>query len=147
MPYCRNCGSRITKFDKDMCPVCGMKKPLEGVSSDTIEITSELDIHSKEGKKQYQAHFRLTTFILFSFLGWTGAGFFYLKFKKLGLFWLLGNLVVLLGLGILFVLLIGYKEVLGYFVSPALVYIVNIGVGIFFMAKKDLKDGNGEFIR
>lgn len=147
MPYCRNCGSRITKFDKDMCPVCGTKKPLEGVSSDTVEITSELDIHSKEGKKQYQAHFRLTTFMLFAFIGWTGAGYFYLKFKKLGLIWLLSNLVVLLGLGALFVLLIGYKEVIGYFVSPAIVYLVNIVIGIFFLAKKDIKDGNGEFIR
>lgn len=147
MPYCRNCGSRITKFDKDMCPVCGTKKPLEGVSSDTVEITSELDIHSKEGKKQYQAHFRLTAFMLFAFIGWTGAGYFYLKFKKLGLIWLFSNLVVLLGLGALFVLLIGYKEVIGYFVSPAIVYLVNIIVGIFFLAKKDIKDGNGEFIR
>ena len=148
MPYCRNCGSRITKFDKDICPVCGTKKPLEGVSSDTIEITSELNIHSKEGKKQYQAHFRMTAFILFSFIGWTGAGFFYLKFKKFGLIWLLSNLVVILGLGALFVLAVfGPKEWVGYFVSPAIAYLVNIGTGIFFLVKKDLKDGNGEFIR
>ena len=25
MPYCRNCGARITKFEKDICPVCGQK--------------------------------------------------------------------------------------------------------------------------
>ena len=32
MPYCKNCGARITKFEKDICPVCGQKKPLEGAS-------------------------------------------------------------------------------------------------------------------
>ena len=148
MPYCRNCGSRITKFDKDMCPVCGTKKPLEGVSSDTIEITSELNIHSKEGKKQYQAHFRMTAFILSSFIGWTGAAFFYLKYKLVGLIWLLVNLTVLGGLGVLFVFLAGGpKEWVGYLVSPAIVYLVNIATGLFFLFKKDLKDANGEFIR
>ena len=53
MPYCKNCGSRITKFDNDICPICGAKNPLEGVTSDTVEITSELDIHDKENKKIY----------------------------------------------------------------------------------------------
>ena len=147
MPYCRNCGSRITKFDKDMCPICGTKQPLQGVNSDTVEITTELKIHTVEGKKQYQAHFRLTTFLLFALIGWTGAGFFYLKFKKTGLIWLLSNLLVLGGLGALFVLLIGYKEVVGYLVSPAIVYVANIATGFFFLFKKDIKDGNGEFIR
>ena len=147
MPYCRNCGSRITKFDKDMCPVCGIKLPLQGVNSDTVEITTELKIHSEEGKKQYLAHYRLTTFILFALIGWTGAGFFYLKYKKTGLIWLLSNLGLLLGIGALFVLLIGYKEVIGYLVSPAIIYIANIGTGFFYLFKKDIKDGNGEFIR
>ena len=147
MPYCRNCGSRITKFDKDMCPICGTKNPLQGVNSDTVEITTELNIHSSEGKKQYQAHFRSTSFILSALIGWTGATFFYLKYKKLGFLWLALNLILMLGLGALFVLLIGYKEVIGYFVSPAIIYLVNIGTGLYFLFKKDIKDGNGEFIR
>ena len=39
MPNCRNCGARITKFDKDICPVCGTKNPLQGVGSETMEVT------------------------------------------------------------------------------------------------------------
>ena len=62
MPYCKNCGARITKFDKDLCPVCGAKKPLEGAHSDTIEITTELNVHNKEARKEYEIHFRLNTF-------------------------------------------------------------------------------------
>ena len=48
MPTCRECHSRISKFDKDICPVCGAKNPLDGVTSDTIEITHEIDISNPE---------------------------------------------------------------------------------------------------
>ena len=44
MPSCRNCGARLSKFDSDICPVCGTKKPLEGVSTETIDITSQVDM-------------------------------------------------------------------------------------------------------
>ena len=44
MPKCRNCGTRLTKFDIDICPVCGTKDPLKGVSSDTLEVTSEISL-------------------------------------------------------------------------------------------------------
>ena len=67
MPYCKNCGARITKFEKDICPICGQKKPLEGATSDTVEITTELKIHDKDRKEQYKAHFRFDTFLLFLF--------------------------------------------------------------------------------
>ena len=52
MPVCRHCGTRITKFDTDRCPVCGELNPLEGVTSDTVEITTEIDL-SDELKKTY----------------------------------------------------------------------------------------------
>ena len=50
MPNCRNCGSRLSKFDKDICPVCGFKHPLDGVSSETQEVTSEISFYKGELK-------------------------------------------------------------------------------------------------
>ena len=44
MPTCRNCGARLSKFDKDICPVCGTPDPLKGVTSETVEITSQVDL-------------------------------------------------------------------------------------------------------
>jgi len=147
MPYCRNCNARISKFEKDICPVCGAKNPLSGASSDTVEITSQLDVHSKEGKKIYNPHFRITAFILFSFIGWTGAGYFYLNFKKMGLIWLLGNLAIIGGLLATFLLTLGTKTWVSYAAPFAAVYLVNMAVGVYFLVKENAKDGNGEFIR
>ncbi len=147
MPYCRTCHTRITKFEKDICPVCGTRNPLDGASSDTVEITSQLDLGEKANRKIYKAHFRLNTFIWFLFLGWTGAGFFYLNFKKRGLIWLLCNVAVLAGLIALFAFVIlDYKNWLAYAAPISIVYLVNIGVAIYYLCKKDIKDGNGEFI-
>ena len=146
MPYCKNCGSRITKFEKDICPVCGQKKPLEGASSDTVEITTELNVHSKDTRQMYKAHFRSITFALFSLIGFTGAGFFYLRFKKLGFIWLSANLILLACLILLFGSSISYTSWITYVASIAIIYLLNIGSGVFYLVKKDVRDGNGEFI-
>lgn len=147
MPYCRNCNSRISKFEKDICPVCGTRNPLDGASSDTVEITSQLDVHGKDAKKMYDPHFRITAFILFSFIGWTGAGYFYLKFKKMGFIWLAANLLVIGGIMAAFLLTLGPKSWLSYAAPFASVYLVNMGIGVYYLAKQNAKDGNGEFIR
>ena len=146
MPYCKNCGSRITKFDKDICPVCGAVKPLEGSHSDTVEITSELDFHNKETRGEYEPHFKLNTFIYFTFLGWTGAGFFYLKFKKLGWVWLAANLVLLGGLTTIFIFTISPKSWITYVAPVAVIYLINIGIALYYLFKDNVRDGNGEFI-
>lgn len=146
MPYCRSCGARITKFEKDMCPICGAKNPLEGASSDTIEVTSELDINEKTNRKIYKAHFRFDTFMWFSFLGFTGAGFFYLNFKKVGYIWLAANLAFIGGLIALFVALLSPKSWISYVAPIALTYVINMAIGVYYLVKKDVKDGNGEFI-
>lgn len=146
MPYCRNCGARITKFEKDICPVCGTRNPLDGASSDTVEITSELNIHNKENKKIYAAHFRLTAFLLFAFIGWTGAGYFYLNFKKMGFIWLVCNLLVIGGLMGLFIALLSPTNWISYVAPFAVAYLVNMGISIYYLVKSDIKDGNGEFI-
>lgn len=146
MPYCKNCGSRITKFEKDICPICGTKHPLDGATSDTVEITTELNVHEKGNGLNYKAHYRITTFVLFAFLGWTGAGFFYLNFKKLGLIWLLCNLAVIGGAIGLFILTIGVTNWLSYVAPFAIVYLINMGLSLYYLFKNDIKDGNGEFI-
>ena len=146
MPKCKNCGTRLSKFDKDMCPVCGEKNPFEGVSSETIEITSNLDIN-KEEFASYHPTKRIVAFVLFALLGFLGVGFFYTKYKKVGLIWLISNLCFIAGL-LLILLYAAKMEVVWSILIPLfVVYGINLFTGFFFLVKKDLKDGNGEFLR
>ena len=46
MPICRNCNSRISKFDKDRCPVCGTITLEQEVISNTIHCEATSEPHS-----------------------------------------------------------------------------------------------------
>ena len=145
MPSCRNCGARLSKFDKDICPVCGIANPLEGVNAETIEITSQVDLSNfKPGQKVVRR--RKTMLLLSLLIGWTGAGFFYIKHKVFAIIWLLINLAVGGGLFALFYFLFKPELVLPIILPIAIIYIVNIIISLVYYFKKDLKDGEGEFV-
>ena len=145
MPSCRNCGARLSKFDADICPVCGTKKPLEGVSSETIEITSQIDINNfVAGQKVVR---RRKKMLLFSILfGFTGALFFYIKKILIGAIWLLCNALLIAGLALLFLLGAKLNTALSIILPVLFVYIINTIVGIVFYFIPNLKDGEGEFV-
>ena len=146
MPKCKYCGSRITKFDKDICPICGESHPLEGVSSETIEITSNLDLSEAE-LKSFKPTTKFHTLILFVLVGWTGAPMFYLNYINHAFIWLVFNLTIIGGLGSVFAFFTPIGHVMGYILGLTISYIINIGVGIFVFLKHNLKDGRGEFLR
>jgi RNA polymerase subunit RPABC4/transcription elongation factor Spt4 len=145
MPNCKNCGSRISKFDKDICPVCGFVHPLNNVKSETVEITSEISISSDALK--YKSKSKLTTFILFFLVGFLGVGYFYLSYKKRGLIWLIINVLFILGLSILLAYPLNFGLIYGILIPFIISYLVNTGIGIYYLAKNDVKDGRGDFLR
>ena len=146
MPVCKHCGSRITRFDKDICPVCGEKAPLEGVSSETIEITSNFNLNEEEFKT-FRPCTRFKVFLLFTLLGWTGAPIFYTRYVLQGFLWLLINLVIIGGVGSLLAFMTPLGILWGYLIMLIAAYVINIGVGIFSYLKRNLKDNRGEFLR
>ena len=147
MPRCKNCGARLTKFDNDICPVCGTAKPLEGVSSETVEITTSLDINDIEFKK-YKPATKFKTMLFFLLVGWSGAGFFYLNFIPLALVWSFLNIFVLeAGLGSIFTFAVGLAPITGFMIPVAIIYFINIIAGLYFLLKHNVKDGHGEFLR
>ena len=145
MPVCRHCKSRISKFDKDRCPVCGELNPLEGVNSDTVEITGNINI-SQDDFKDYKPKKRTVFLLLSCLLGWTGCQFFYLKYHKAGLIWLAANIVILAGAFCAF--FFGAKNTLLAVLIPLLViYTANIVLGIVTYLKSSVKDADGNLLR
>ena len=144
MPNCKNCGARISKFDKDICPVCGTKNPLEGVSSETVEITSQIDLNNfVEGQKVVCR--RKKMLILFLACGFLAAQFFYLKRKKFAVLWLIINLVIMAAV---YFLLSMFRTPLAVCIIVAVLstYILNSIMGAIYYFLPDLKDGEGEFV-
>ena len=145
MPLCKNCHARISKFDKDICPVCGCKNPLDGVTSDTIEFTHGIDGNNPEFKK-HAPRKKKKALIYFCTLGWTGLGFYYLRFKPMAIvIWIIANLAFIGGIGCLFFFLTPLKG-FGFLISLAICYVINAIVGVSYIVKPNRKDGQGELI-
>lgn len=145
MPSCRNCGARLSKFDKDICPVCGALKPLEGVSSETVEITSQVDLSGfTAGQKVVRR--RKTLLLYFLLIGFTGVPFFYLKQKRNAFIWLAVNLAIIGGLFALFYFALTLHIALAIILPIVTVYLLNAGAALLYYYLPNLKDGEGEFV-
>lgn len=146
MPNCKNCGARITKFDKDMCPICGTLKPLEGVSSETVEITSEIDLKNPEFK-EFKPVRRSLICLFSSLLGPFGIQFFYMKYLRAGFIWLISNLLFIGGLGCILFFAAKMPALWSFLIPLFISYFINILFGVIALFLPNLKDGKGEFVR
>lgn len=146
MPVCKNCGARISKLNNDICPVCGTRNPLQGVSSETVEITSQLDANSLE-YKNYRPISRMVAFILSALIGFSGAALFYMRYFKLAIIHLSINIILFVGMFLLIFFVGQLSPFLSIFIPLAILYAINILLGLFILLKNDLKDGRGEFLK
>ena len=144
MPNCRNCNSRIDKFNKDRCPICGIEHPFEGVNSDTVEITTNIDTSSLG--IEYHPRKRKVAFIYSIIGGIIGLPFFYIYRKNYGVISLIIS-VIFLALGISLTCVLSS-------INPGLVILIYLGsaiivhalIGLYFLYKPNLKDGHGDFL-
>ena len=142
MPVCKNCGSRIDKFNKDRCPICGYVNPFNENGVKTVEITSNID----EKISGYKPKKKKIMLILFILLGFFGVPFFYIKQNKSGLILLLLNMVAI---GLLSFILAFYAKLpvaVAIIISFASMLIINTVAGFVLYRTPNLKDGNGEFV-
>ena len=148
MPKCKYCHENITKFDKEICPFCGGKKPLEGIDYATDDLTQTIETIVKGSIKEFKQHKKSINALLCMFFGFFGADSFYLGFVKYALIRLLINIVLFVSiflalyflvssLGLLYSLLIAFGSIF-------LIYFL-IGISLFFINGR--KDSNGVFIR
>ena len=142
MPICKNCGARIDKFNKDRCPVCGVENPFEGVSSETIEVTTSIDVDSKD----YHPRKKKYLLLFFALLGFFGVPYFYTYQKRLGVIYTVLNLsgIALIGFLLSYYADLGY--LVGYIIAVVIFLTLNLIVGLYYYFLPNLKDGRGDFI-
>ena len=144
MPTCKNCHSRIDKFNKDRCPICGIEHPFEGVTSETVEITTSIDTEHLD--LDYHPRKKKTFCLLFVGLGIFGVPFFYIYKRKIGIIYALINLV-LLGASIALLTIFSGVHVAIIIVSMYILFaLINSGIALYFYRASNIKDGHGEFL-
>lgn len=143
MPVCKNCKSRIDKFSKDRCPICGVENPFDGMNSETIEVTTSVDV---EDRKNYHPRKKKTALILFILLGFFGVPFFYLHEYKKGSLYCALNLLAIGVMTFVFGFYVEIPYLYSALIGVAIMLIINTVFGIIFYLKPNMKDGRGEFI-
>ena len=146
MPTCKYCHHTISNFDKDVCPFCGEKNPIDN-SYETKDMTQFVNPVTGDFKL-YKSKSRKIASFLCLFLGSLGAHSFYLGFVKKGLLELFITLAFVGGFGSLlaFVWFPKPSSPLMYLVSFGLVFIVYAIISIRYFTKDSLKDSRGEFL-
>lgn len=143
MLKCKNCHANLSRLDKDICPFCGTKKPLEGQEDVTEDITKAFNPIKCEEKVVHKK--KIVAFFLTVFLGVFGVHMFYLDKKKNGLITLSVSLsfIAVLGLILFFTCL---KNVFAFLIPYFAVELLMIISAILILVRNDLVDGNGEFL-
>ncbi|MGI6644250.1 MAG: zinc-ribbon domain-containing protein [Bacilli bacterium] len=145
MAKCRNCGARVYQ-NASICPVCGTDNPVKTKKVRTVDITLTLDPVNPD-YHEYKRKSKLVCGLLFCFVGFSGAGYFYINDVSKGLSWLIGHLIFI-GAGIGFGYLLGNTQgiVTAAIILACIVFILNLVFGFIYIFRSDVKDGNGEFL-
>lgn len=147
MAKCRNCGSKV-ETEEVYCPTCGIANPVKVKKNKTVDLTTTVDI-VEPNYNLYIQKSRVKAFLFFALVGWTGAGYFYLAAKKRGLMWLLLNVLVIAALTLLAFVIptppLGWPIFL--LLAFAVMYVVNIVIGLVYLLSPDMKDGHEEFLK
>ena len=143
MAKCKYCGQNISRLDKEICPFCGGKKPLDGTDTTTQDITKVLG-QIIDPKKIKHCN-RIVAAILAFVLGIFGAHSHYLKKHKVGFIILAVSVVTIGGLGSLLGLAL-HMGVWGYLIPYFVLEAFMIVVGINYLVRHDVTDGDGEFL-
>ena len=147
MPKCKYCGENITKFDKEICPFCGGKKPLEGVESYTVDITQTINTVDKKTVENYKQHSKLVNSLLCMFLGIFGADSFYLGHFKLGISRLLVGLIYIISLFCILYFAVNLEILYSLLISIGSIFIAYFILGIIGLFLNSRKDSNGAFLK
>lgn len=144
MAKCKYCQQNISRLDKEVCPICGAKHPLDGEDTTTQDITKVLGEYIDP--KTVHVHSRILACILAIVFGFLGIHNFYLNKIKMGLIGLITSIVLIGGLGTL--LFFGTSiGIFGYLIPYFVIESLMIAVGLSYIFRRDVVDGYGEFLK
>lgn len=145
MAKCKYCGSEISRLDKENCPFCGGRKPLEGEDTSTQDMTKALE--SLNGMVDLpKPKSKIIAAILAFVLGIFGVHCHYLGKYKIGLITFGISAITIAGIGsILFFAVL--HNVFGYLIPFFVMEALMIGVGVSYLVRHDIADAKGEFLK
>lgn len=141
MYKCRHCGAKISRLNKDTCPLCGGRFPLEGMEDETRDLTQTL---ATIDVSDIKVHSRITAMLLAFFLGFFGINEFYLGYKRAGIVLISCSVVVITASVLLYLFL--HHNVL-FLIIPLVLYELLLVIQGLSYLRVGVKDASGELLR
>ncbi len=144
MAKCKYCNANLSRLDKDICPFCGSRKPLDGQEDVTEDITKAFNpIQYQNVVKRKK---KIVAMILAITLGIFGLHMFYLNKRKTGLIILISSLVFISSVGLILYFTNTLPNVFAFLLPYFVIETMMIASGLWILFRHDQVDGNGEFL-
>ena len=144
MAQCKYCHARITRIDKEVCPFCGGKRPLDGTDTSTQDVTKIID--QLDNPVEIKHKKRLVAALLAVLFGFLGAPHFYLGKTKKGLLTALICITFIGGVGLILIFAAKFQNVLAFLIPYFVVELYCIFTAFVYLTKHSIQDSHGEFL-
>ena len=144
MAQCKYCHASITRIDKEVCPFCGGKRPLDGTDTSTQDVTKIVDqLENAVEIKHKKRWIAVTLSILFGFLG---APNFYLGKTKKGFLTLIISLSFIAAVGLVLFFVVGMKNALAFLIPYFVIEVYSLICAFVYLTNHSIQDSHGEFL-
>lgn len=146
MPYCKYCKKEISKFDSDVCPHCGGISPIED-NYKTMDVTTSFGKYGKD-ISLYKSKSHKKFALLCMLLGMIGVHNFYIHKQKTAYINIAVSILFIACLGLILYFSGAIKNYYLAFLLPFIIlFVIYLFLGLYYLKKDSLKDGEGEFLR
>ena len=144
MAQCKYCHNRITRIDKEVCPFCGGKRPLDGTDTSTQDVTKIVD--QLENAVEIKHKKRAIAALLAVLFGFLGAPHFYLGKLKKGFLTLAICLGLIGGVGLILFFAAKWHSAFAFLIPYFVVEAYSLFTAYIYLTRHNIQDSHGEFL-
>ena len=144
MAKCKYCHENISRLDKEICPFCGGKRPLDGTDTTTQDVTKI--INQIDGCEKIKHKKRIIAALLSILFGFLGAPLFYLGKNKKGFLKALICIIFIGGVGSFFLAFTTLNPFVCYLIPFCIVELYSLFKAYTYLTNRSIQDSSGEFL-
>ena len=145
MAQCKYCHNTISRMDKDICPFCGGKRPLDGTDTSTKDVTQIVDQIDTPVEIKHKK--RVVAAILAALLGFVGAPHFYLGKNKKGFLTAAICLGLISSVGLLLFFVANMRNVWAILIPYFVTEVYSLVTACIYLTNHSIQDSHGEFLK
>ncbi len=144
MAQCKYCHASITRIDKEVCPFCGGKRPLDGTDTSTQDVTKIVD--QLENAVEIKHKKKVVAAILAVLFGFLGAPHFYLGKNKKAFLTACICLGLIAGVGLILFFAAKWHSAFAFLIPYFVVEAYSLFTACMYLTKHNIQDSHGEFL-